>query len=75
VHFDADVFDALEMPAVTYAQPGGLDRGQLEALLRPPALLSSARRPPDSRDFEPDNDPDGHNARRIDDLFAGLLEQ
>ncbi len=37
VHFDADVFDADEMPAVTYGQPGGLDWGQLEALLRPPA--------------------------------------
>lgn len=39
VHFDADVFDEDEMPAVTYAQPGGLDWGQLEALLRP--LVSS----------------------------------
>ena len=38
-------------------------------------LLSGARGPPDDRDFEPDKDPDGHNARRIDDLFAGLLEQ
>jgi len=27
VHFDADVFDEDEMPAVTYAQPGGLDWG------------------------------------------------
>ena len=74
VHFDADVFDESEMPAVTYAQPDGLDWGQVEALLR--ALVSSPALVGLSiADFEPDKDPDGQHARRIVDLTARLLKQ
>jgi arginase len=74
VHLDADVFDEGEMPAVTYAQPGGLTWEQVEAILRPlcssPALVGLS-----VADYEPDKDPDGHNARRIADLVARLLGQ
>jgi arginase len=74
VHFDADVFDESEMPAVTYAQPDGLDWGQVEALLR--ALVSSPALVGLSiADFEPDKDPDGQHVRRIVDLTARLLKQ
>ncbi len=72
VHFDVDVFDQEEMPAVTYPQPDGLDWGQVEALLRPlagsPALVGLS-----VADFVPDEDPDGHYARRLVDLIASLL--
>lgn len=74
MHFDADVFDESEMPAVTYAQPDGLDWGQVEALLRAlvssPALIGLS-----IADSEPDKGPDGHNACRIADLVARPLEQ
>jgi arginase len=74
VHFDADVFDEGEMPAVTYAQPGGLTWAQVEVLLGPlvssPALVGIS-----IADFEPDKDPDGHNARRVVDLVARLLDR
>lgn len=73
VHFDADVFDQKEMPAVTYAQPGGLDWEQVEALLRP--LISSAALVGFSiADFEPDKDPGGHYARRVAYLITRLLK-
>jgi arginase len=72
VHFDVDVFDEGEMPAVTYAQPGGLDWGQVEALLRP-LVSAGALVGLSIADFEPDKDPDGHNARRLADLLARLL--
>jgi arginase len=73
VHFDADVFDESEMPAVTYAQPDGLDWEQVEALLR--ALISSPALVGLSiADFEPDKDPDSQHARRIVDLTARLLK-
>jgi arginase len=74
VHFDVDVFDEEEMPAVTYPQPDGLDWDQLGALLRPlassPALVGLS-----VADFVPDKDSDGHHARRLVDLVGGLLVQ
>ena len=74
VHFDVDVFDEEEMPAVTYPQPNGLDWDQLGALLRPlassPALVGLS-----VADFVPDKDSDGHHARRLVDLVGGLLVQ
>ncbi len=74
MHFDVDVFDEEEMPAVTYPQPNGLDWDQLGALLRPlassPALVGLS-----VADFVPDKDSDGHHARRLVDLVGGLLVQ
>jgi arginase len=74
VHFDADVFDEEEMPAVTYAQPGGLSWVQVEALLRP-MVSSTALVGLSIADFEPDKDLDGHNAHRVADLLVRLLDQ
>lgn len=72
VHFDVDVFDEKEMPAVTYPQPDGLDWEEVEALLRPlaasPALVGLS-----VADFVPDKDSDGRHARRLVDLLDSLL--
>jgi arginase len=74
LHFDADVFDEGEMPAVTYPQPDGLSWDQLGDLLRPiassPALVGVS-----VADYVPDKDSDGHHARRLVDLVGGLLTQ
>jgi arginase len=72
VHFDIDVFDEGEMPAVTYPQPDGLRWGEAEALLRP-LLSSSALLGLSIADFVPDKDPDGTYAGRLVDLVAGPL--
>ena len=55
VHFDVDVFDQAEMPAVTYPLPDGLGWEHAEALLRP--LVRSRRLVGLSvADFVPDKD-------------------
>ena len=72
VHFDVDVFDQAEMPAVTYPLPDGLRWEHAEGLLRP--LVRSRRVVGLSvADFVPDKDPDGRYARRLVDLVAGLF--
>jgi arginase len=72
LHFDVDVFDQAEMPAVTYSLPDGLGWEHAEALLR--ALVRSRRLVGLSvADFVPDKDPDGRYARRLVDLVAGLF--
>jgi arginase len=72
VHFDVDVIDQEEMPAVTYPLPDGLGWEHAEALLRP--LVRSRRLVGLSvADFVPDKDPDGRYARRLVDLIAGLF--
>ena len=72
VHFDVDVFDQEEMPAVTYPLPDGLGWEHAEALLRP--LVGSRRLVGLSvADFVPDKDTDGRYARRLVDLVAGLF--
>jgi arginase len=72
VHFDVDVFDQAEMPAVTYPLPDGLGWEHAEGLLRP--LVGSRRLVGLSvADFVPDKDPDGRYARRLVDLVAGLF--
>lgn len=72
LHFDVDVFDQEEMPAVTYPLPDGLGWEHAEALLRP--LVRSRRLVGLSvADFVPDKDPDGRYARRLVDLVAGLF--
>jgi arginase len=74
LHFDVDVFDEEEMPAVTYPLPDGLGWEHVEALLRP--LVRSRRLVGLSvTDFVPDKDPDGGHARRLVDLVAGLFTQ
>jgi arginase len=72
VHFDVDVLDQEEMPAVTYPLPNGLSWEHAEALLRP--LVGSRRLVGLSvADFVPDKDLDGRYARRLVDLVAGLF--
>jgi arginase len=72
VHFDVDVFDQEEMPAVTYPLPDGLGWEHAEALLRP--LVGSRRLVGLSvADFVPDKDADGRYARRLVDLVASLF--
>jgi arginase len=72
LHFDVDVFDQEEMPAVTYPLPDGLGWEHAEALLRP--LVGSRRLVGLSvADFVPDKDPDGRYARHLVDLLAGLF--
>src|SRR5215208_1677986 len=72
VHFDVDVFDQEEMPAVSYPLPDGLGWEHAEALLRP--LVGSRSLVGLSvADFVPDKDPDGSYARRLVDLVAGLF--
>ena len=72
VHFDVDVFDQAEMPAVTYPLPDGLGWEHAEVLLR--ALVRSRRIVGLSiADFVPDKDPEGRYARRLVDLVAGLF--
>ena len=72
LHFDVDVIDQAEMPAVTYPLPDGLGWEHAEALLRP--LVRSRRLVGLSvADFVPDKDPDGRYARRLVDLVASLF--
>jgi arginase len=72
LHFDVDVFDQAEMPAVTYPLPDGLGWEHAEALLRP--LVASRRVVGLSvADFVPDKDADGKYARRLVDLVADLF--
>ena len=72
LHFDVDVLDQEEMPAVTYPLPDGLGWEHAEALLRP--LVRSRRLVGLSvADFVPDKDADGRYARRLVDLVAGLF--
>jgi arginase family enzyme len=72
LHFDVDVFDQEEMPAVTYPLPDGLGWDHIEALLRP--LVRSRRLVGLSvADFVPDRDPDGRHARRLVELIADLF--
>jgi arginase len=72
LHFDVDVFDQEEMPAVTYPLPDGLGWKHSEALLRP-LVQSRGVVGLSVADFVPDKDPDGRYARRLVDLVAGLL--
>jgi arginase len=72
LHFDVDVFDQEELPAVTYPVPDGLGWEHTEALLRP--LVQSRRLVGLSiADFVPNKDPDGRYARHLVDLVAGLF--
>ena len=72
LHFDVDISDQGEMPAITYPLPDGLGWEHAEALLRP--LIGSRRVVGLSvADFVPDKDPDGRYARRLVDLVAGLF--
>jgi arginase len=72
LHLDLDVLDPSAFAAVTYPQPGGVDAGQLAAVLREltsePALIGVS-----VADFRPDLDPDGSAARQVVGLLAAIL--
>ena len=72
LHLDVDVLDGDALPAVSYPQPGGLDWGQLAAVMEPlarsPRLLGVS-----VADFRPDLDPTGEHAARIRDLLEHVL--
>lgn len=72
IHLDVDVLDPSCLPAVDSPDPGGLDLGQLAALLS--ALAASPRAVGlDVTVFDPDLDEDGALARRLcEALVAGL---
>jgi arginase len=71
LHLDLDVLDETALPAVSYAQPAGLDWDELLALARPlaaaPNLIGLS-----VADFNPDRDPDGVHAARIVDALVAL---
>lgn len=72
LHVDLDVLDPGSLAAVSYPEPGGLDWGQLAALLVPlarlPHLVGVS-----VADFRPDLDPDGTSAQRVLDLLEHTL--
>lgn len=71
VHFDVDVLDASEMPAVSYPQPGGPSVETIRALLR--ALAGRAEvLGAHVTCFNPDLDPTGVYADRVVSLLAEL---
>ncbi|MFD3405917.1 arginase family protein [Kribbella sp. NPDC058693] len=72
VHLDVDILDAEIMPAVDSPDPGGIDHGQLQALLRP--LLASPKCVGiDIGIFDPDLDPDGTYAAELTDTLVAAL--
>ncbi|RRS01300.1 arginase family protein [Glycomyces terrestris] len=72
LHLDVDVLDGEVLPAVSYAQPGGLDWDQLAAVMAPLArserLLGAS-----VADFRPDLDPTGAHAARLLELLERVL--
>jgi arginase len=72
VHFDVDVLDGAEMPAVSYPQPGGPSAGEIAELLG--AALSRARTAGFSLAcFNPDLDPDGAALEAVASLVIDAL--
>ncbi|MEU8310830.1 arginase family protein, partial [Actinomadura sp. NPDC048955] len=70
LHIDVDVLDPSIMPAVDSPDPGGLDRGQLTALL---SELADEAIGADVCIFDPDLDPDGEYAELVADTIADAL--
>ncbi|MEO5792051.1 MAG: hypothetical protein ABIR67_08250 [Gaiellaceae bacterium] len=64
----------MELPAVTYTQPRGLDREAFVALVRP-LLASAALAGVSVADFNPDLDEDGAHARRVVRALAAALDR
>jgi arginase len=72
VHLDVDILDAEIMPAVDSPDPGGIDHGQLQALLRP--LLASPKCVGiDVGIFDPDLDLDGRYAAELTNTLVAAL--
>lgn len=70
LHLDVDILDPTVMPAVDSPDPGGLDPGQLTALLRgltPSAVGAQVTI------FDPDLDPDGRGAAVLVDILVDGL--
>jgi len=72
VHLDVDVLDERAMPATDYLMPGGLQRDELAALLRPlgasPGLAGLSL-----GCLNPEKDPDGSYTEMTCALLAGAL--
>jgi arginase len=72
LHLDVDVLDEVVFPATDYLLPGGMDWGELEALLRPlaasPALLGAS-----IACYNPDKDPGGAHGRALVDAMAEVF--
>jgi arginase len=68
LHLDVDILDPQVMPAVDSPAPGGLDAGQLTAML---AALAPRAAGAHVTVFDPDLDPEGRNAR----LLTGILAE
>jgi arginase len=72
LHVDLDVLDEQALPAVTYAQPLGLNWDEFVELVRPlvwaEGLLGIS-----VADFNPDLDPGGKHARRVINSLATLM--
>jgi len=72
IHVDVDVLDSDLMPAVDSPQPGGLTFDELSELIE--RLLSSDRAVGlQLTIFDPKKDPDGHYAKTLVDMLAGVF--
>jgi arginase len=72
VHFDVDVLDSAQMPAVDYRVPGGLDWTQAEDLLQGILSMRGAMGI-ELTIFNPRLDPTGVLASRLANLLAGCV--
>jgi arginase len=72
LHFDLDVLDEKEQPAVDYRMPGGLTWRQAGSLLKP-LIASPACIGMDVTILNPDLDPTGKHVKRTVEFLARLL--
>jgi arginase len=74
IHCDLDVLDGAEMPAVDFAEPGGLSFAQLTGILRRLAA-SPGLAGLELTNFNPDRDPGGKTARRVVEMIGEILPE
>jgi arginase family enzyme len=74
LHLDLDALDQKALPAVTYAQPLGLDWDEIMALLGPLAAADTLVGV-SVADFNPDLDPEGEYAKLCVDALATVLRR
>jgi arginase len=71
LHLDLDILDETALPSVDYRMPGGLSWAELEALAGPlarsPRVVGA-----DVTIYNPDLDPEGHDAERIVESLARI---
>ena len=74
IHLDWDVLDEAVLPSADYLMPGGLDWDELTALLRPliwsPQMIGMSL-----ACYNPDNDPELVDGRKIVDALAAMFAQ